>query len=495
MKGHGIKTWMLLAAVAAVVLAGPAWAQEAAKPAEPGTSEAGCERQSLTADGLEEWLAASKKPCDWLSLGADARLREIFSPNLLLDQEDRHFQRYRFRVWSTITPCENLNLNTRLVWEPRHFCQPSRTAETRDGRYIDEWTGNEAIFDKMNIEAKKIGGMPVSVKVGRQDIILGNGWLVLDGTPLDGSRTIFFDAARATVELEEVKTKVDLIYINQHADSDWWIKPFCDKDFHNMEQDEQGAIVYVTNKSLDKTQLDGYFMWKHDERDIGDHPGDIRAGNLAPWQAGTEGDIYLFGGRIAGDLGENWKYRAEFAQEFGRKDKRDLCAWGANTRLEYHFNDKYKNNLRVAYEYLSGDDPSTPGKDEGFDPLWCRWPQFSELLAYTIALEKRPGEWSNLHRVGFGWTTHPTDKLEWCNDYHLLFADEPNAYGRRPIGGHDTFADDCFRGQLFTSLLRYKFNKHIAGHLIAELFCPGDFYADYRDQTAGFFRYELTFTW
>ena len=62
-------------------------------------------------------------------------------------------------------------------------------------------------------------------------MILGQGWLVADGTPApcDGSRTFYFDAARFTVDLAE-KTKLDLIYITQHPNSDWWLKPINDRE-------------------------------------------------------------------------------------------------------------------------------------------------------------------------------------------------------------------------------------------------------------------------
>jgi len=442
-------------------------------------------------DPVEDWIQATKKPVSWLTWGADARLREIFTPNLLLNKEDRHFQRYRFRAWTTVTPVKDLDINARLLWEPRHFCQPSRVAETRDARYIDEWTMNEAIFDNLNVKWSNALGLPLTLIVGRQDIILGNGWLVLDGTPLDGSRTIFFDAARATMKLEEAKTAIDLIYIDQHADSDRWIEPFCDKDFHNIEQDERGVIAYVTNKSLPDTQIDGYFIYKNDRQDLGSQPGDVGTGELAPWQVGTTGDIYALGARAAGNMGENWKYRAEFAQEFGHKNGQSLCAFGFNSQLEYWLNDPWKNNFRVGYEYLSGDDPETESTNEQFDPLWGRWPQFSELLAYTVALENRPGETTNLHRLGVGWTTTPCKKLELCTDYHLLFADEKAAYGSRAY----FTGESCFRGQLVTALLKYTFNKHVAGHLLGEFFFPGNFYSNANNEVAAFLRYELTLTW
>ena len=488
MRRH-LVVWGIVAAVLAV-WSGAAWGQASSQPASRPAEQATTQSASVApgaeapSDPVEEFFKKTKHPVSWFTWGADVRLREVFTPNLLLDQEDRHFQRYRERVWATVSPCADLDINTRLVYEPRHFCQPSREAFTRDAAYIDEWTMDEAIFDQMNVEWRNICGLPLKAKVGRQDIILGNGWLVLDGTPLDGSRTIFFDAVRGTLDLKNCQTSVDVIYIDQHADSDWWIKPFCDKDFHNIEQDEKGAILYVTNTSLPKTQIDGYFIYKHDEAVL-NAPADY----VAPWQAGDNADIYAFGARAAGDIGDHWKYRAEYAAEFGNKNGQALCAQGFNSLLSYFLKDKCNNNFRVGYEYLSGDKPGTESTNEQFDPLWGRWPQFSELLVYTVALENRPGETTNLHRVQLGWSCNPCKNLEWLNDYHLLFRDQ-KSYTGRPY-----FDQDCFRGQLFTSVLKYKFNEHVSTHLWGEFFFPGNFYSESRNETAAFLRYEVVFTW
>jgi hypothetical protein len=485
-----------------MLLAGSAMGED--QPIEPAPTDQPNSAPAMTAvdqeapaesevgGGILNRVEEAKQPAPWLKFNGDIRLREIFAPNLVLDQEDRHFQRFRFRLGATVTPVENIDINARAVWEPRHYCEPDRRAQVREGEYIDEWTLNEVIIDKLNVHWKNIGGLPLAIKAGRQDLIFGNGWLVLDGTPLDGSRTIFFDAVRATLELKDIDTTVDLVYIDQHADSDRWFEPFGDEDFHNIEQDEKGAILYVTNKSIENTQIDGYFIYKKDQPDIGTEPGDVRAGHLAPWQTGTHGEIYTYGARVLGNVGENWKYRGEFAQQFGHKSGAALCAWGVNTRLEYHFNDEHKNSLHAGYEFLSGDDPDTDGKNEQFDPLWGRWPQWSELLAYGVALENRPGEFTNLHRLNMGWNCVPMEKLTFRADYNLLFTDEKAAYGTR---GATFNPDSCFRGQLWTAVLGYKFNEHINGHLVGELFCPGDWYGDDRNDAAALLRYELTFAW
>jgi len=452
----------------------------------------------VTGQSISDILDAAKKPTPWLELMGDIRLREIFAPNLLLNQEDRHFQRYRFRLGAKVTPIEEIDINTRLVYEPRHFCQPSRELFVEGAGVIDEWTLSEAIIDRLNVTWREFMGLPVTLTVGRQDLIFGNGWLVLDGTPLDGSRTIFFDAIRGTIDMADIDSTLDLVFICNSADSDR-LSPACDKNFHNHEQDELGAIAYFTNKSLPKTQLDGYFIYKRDDRVV-----NALSGSVAPWQQGNTGEIYTVGGRVAGDIDEHWKYRAEFATQWGRKerpvkthrtDNRDLCAFGFNSRLSYFVRDDWNNNFRISYEYLSGDegDYRYDSKTTQFDPLWGRWPQFSELYVYPVALDARPGEVTNMHRLGLGWSCNPTDKLEFCADWHILFADE-NV--NNLSAGTTYFGEGCLRGNLVTGLMRYKFNKHMYGHLLAELFFPGDFYHQKtRDEVAGFFRYELTFAW
>jgi len=468
---------LLLAALANMALA-----QAAQPPAAPAQGE----KQSLTATPAEEpelfseeWFADSRKPVDWLTWGADLRLRdEYFNNAITLNKEvpahEWHFQRYRPRIWSTITPVQDLDFNSRLTWEFRNWCLPKgiRGTSLEDRRSM-EW--DEALFDTLNVKWSNMLDRPATLTVGRQDIILDDGWLVLEGTPLDGSRTIFFDAARLNYNFEQAKTVVDLIYIEQSANTDQWIEPFNDQERLVVEQDQRGAILHVANKSLEKTELDGYFIFQK---------------NLAEnYVGGVESNIYAFGGRIAGAMDDHWKYRAELAQELGHKNYEDLCALGFNSRLSYFVNDKLNNNFRLAYEFLSGDDPDTDTIEE-FDPLWGRWPQWSDLIVYTYAPETRIAYVTNLHRLGAGWSFNPTKKLEMCTDYHLLFADENTRAGQ---AGYTNSGD--FRGQLVTAQLRYTINPHIKGHLTGDLFCPGNYYDATKNDTAVYLRYELVFTW
>ncbi len=251
------------------------------------------------------------------------------------------------------------------------------------------------------------------------------------------------------------------------------------KDQYLTEQDERGAVFYLTNKAIKDTQIDGYFIYKHDDRVLAN---------------GDQGDVYAVGSRIAHDFDAHWTARAEGVYEFGERQSTvnpstgDLQAWGFNSRVAYKFNDELKNQLRITYEYLSGDNPGTE-TNEAFDSLWGRWPQYSELYIYTLAGETRLADDTNLQRVAFGWQSNPTQKVELCADYHLMFANENTYAGRTGFSSSGNF-----RGQLITSVLRYKFNRFASTALIGEYFIPGDYYSESRQDNAVFLRAELVLT-
>jgi len=458
----------------------PAAAEGEKKPAETVTTNTGPEGQRCSA--FESFIQESKKPLPWLTWGADLRLREVYVGNGITLNEDAanhelHFQRYRGRWWFTATPVKDVAINSRIMWEGRHWNKPDAFPEWGNG-----WRG-DVMFDTLNLELKKIGGSPVSLKVGRQDIILGDGWLVLDGTPLDGSRTLYFDAARMTVDLDAAKTKVDLIYIDMDADpDDAWIGLIKDRGANAMgavtDQDERGVILYVTNNSIEKTQIEGYFMMKEEQM-------------LRFLPNGRQGELYTFGGALSGTPGDHWKYRVEGAHQFGHEMGRNVRAFAYNSSLSYLVKDKINSQVRGMYEFVSGDDPSTQGTDESFDMLWGRWPRWSELYIYTYNGETgRIAENNNLHRLGFGYTCDPAKDLQFCAHYHLLWAHQNTFAGRAGFSDSGNF-----RGQLLTLLTKYKFNDHVSTHVITEFVFPGNYQDDTRNDPACFLRGELVFTW
>jgi len=429
-------------------------------------------------------------PTPWLQMGLDFRFRTVYAENIdTLDETSENnrfdYQRYRSR-WSTKWILgEDVDFNTRLTWEFRTWDDPPRKPQDVD---LDE-----ALFDHFNVVWRNMFGMPLTGTVGRQDVILGVGWLVLDGTPLDGSRTIHMDAARFTFDWEGSQTKLDLIYVDNGAESDRWLQPISDENRALTEQDERGAIFYLTNKSIEKTQLEGFVMYKND------NPLDAVVDNMPPhWTRKAE--IFTFGGAVSGTPAEHWKYRVEGAIQTGEKseitntyaagDMQDLEAYGALANLEYLFKDELQNSVHIGGEYASGDDPDT-SDNEQFDLLWAEWPRWSELYIYTYTEETAIADSSNLIRVNVGHKFKPNKQWEIKTDYHALWADQTGEAWR---GRLDFSGDDDFRGHLITCWAKYNFSKHVKGHLLGEYFFPGDYYESTNDDEAVFLRFNLEYT-
>jgi hypothetical protein len=439
---------------------------------------------------------SSASPFNW---GADLRLRQIFIGNVGLDDSspiaDRSFERLRLRLWGNYKPNDQFGLNTRLIWEGRHYVQPDDNTYPLPG--FEDWYSGGILFDQLNIDLKPIATLPLSFKIGRQDIIFGNGWLILDGTPLDGSRTIYFDAARATYQIDSLDTTVDLIYIDQNADTGRFPQPLNGDVEDQAEQYETGAILYLRNKSLlQDGQVDGYFIYKHNRANLTDYlPGldTLRINNGAPFPSPSDtGDIYGLGARVDTKLSDTWSLRAETIYEWGTRNDADLSAFGFNGRLSYLIGGPLAHSLHFDYEYLSGDDPDNK-TNQAFDPLWARWPQWSELMVYQWPLDSRVGEATNFQRLNIGWGAKPHATTSVTLDYHAIWANENST--RTPAQLANITEDGKFRGHLFTGWIKTKLNKHLSGHLVAEYLLPGDYYAKNRRDNSYFVRAEINLTW
>jgi hypothetical protein len=451
-----------------VLLFAVGWSQRAAaddsRPAAPVTATGPV--VSVTPD-----LAGRiKHPFNWLEWGFDLRLREEYVHNAAtlqsgLPLSTSDYLRIRPRIWTFITPVTNLTLATRLISEPRYYFEPAA---------LKGWQNAEGLFDQMYVRLDRVFNQPLTATVGRQDYIFGNKWLIWDGTPTDGSRTEFFDAGRFTFNWKDQHTTLDAIGFSINSESDAWLPVINNQHRPLSEQDENGLVLYLANTSLARTRLETYFILR-DETKV-----------LVNGDSGTQ---YIFGGRVAGQFAQQWEYRAEFAPQLGTKNGQSLQAFGFNSQIAFNAGTSWKHQFRTGYEYLSGDDPNT-ATDEGWDPVWGRRAQWSELLVTTFGVENkaRQGYWSNLQRVFAGWSAQPDSRVELIANYMPLFANT------NPQAGHPGYSDNGkFRGQLAQGIVRFTFNPHLSGHLWGELFWPGDYYSPDRRDMATFLRAEIMY--
>ena len=173
-----------------------------------------------------------------------------------------------------------------------------------------------------------------------------------------------------------------------------------------------------------------------------------------------------------------------------------------NTKLSYLFKDRFNNQLGLAFEFLSGDNPNTKS-DEMFDVLWGRWPRWSEVYnIYGNVQESRVGQMANLYRIGPTWSITPVKDLDFSVSDFVLYADQTvptrdmdstlNPALGIPASKGPFSTTGTYRGDYVQAVLKYKFNKHLSGHLWAETLFPGGYYLDRGMQS--FLRAEMMFS-
>lgn len=440
-------------------------------------------------------LAQVKQPVPWLLLGGDIRMRnEYYNTAVTLAEaplREQDLFRFRARISAAITAAPNVTLNARLAAEARYWMRPAFVGAFKGQTGFEQ---RFAQFDNLALKWTRLFDLPATLTLGRQDIMLGDPldwWLVMDGTPAEGSWTTYFDAARLTVEAKSIHTTFDAIALVQFTQPDEWLPTLGRSTSYPVtDQKETGVILYASNKSLPNTQVDGYFMSKHDDQQYATVAGVTRL-------CGDNADIHTLGSKITGTPVPHLRYSLEGAYQFGHKQdrvsgviaSRDLRAFGGKGRLTYLFKDAWNNQVSLNGEYLSGDDPTTAGKDEMFDVLWGRWPMWSELYIYSVICETggRIAQMNNLSRIGASWNFAPVKGTTVNVAYNALFAPEavptratvPALFSNR---GH-------FRGNQMQVWVKRQFNKHLSGHVWAECVSQGDFYT--HREVLTFFRGEL----
>jgi hypothetical protein len=339
-------------------------------------------------------------------------------------------------------PLKNLEVLGKLTNEFRVFLAPKTTA----------FNANEVFFDNLYVKWTTTGRRPVTITAGRQDINLGEGFVVADGTPGDGSRSYYFNALRVDAGLAKGHTVTAFAHATEATDK--YLPVINTVPRPLAEQPERGLAVYYAG-TFRRTKVDAYAVHKTTE-----------ATTLLPAATRTE----TFGARLVTPLAKPLAVTAEAAYQSGRNGDAGRSATGAIAHFDYDLAGTLPllEAFTLGGILLSGDDPAT-ARWEGWDPVFSRWPKWSESYIYTYTGESRPAYWSNLSslyaQLAFDFGPR--------SDGHIMVM---------PMGaGHVTPGDfpggtGLTRGTLVRGRLNYKISRFMTGRVIWEHFTPGSFY-------------------
>ncbi len=402
--------------------------------------------------------------------GLYLRLRQEYIKNALNfsdDVGDDNYFRIKTGIWGRWNFSEDVNLFVKLMTEPKIAIDTEGVLLSK-GR--DIWD-DEIYVDNLYLDIKNFFGMPVDLRLGRQDFLMthGEGFVIMDGTPYDGSRSFYFNAAKATVKFGE-KNSLDVIYAKNPSEDEYM--PVVNwQDRQIVRSDEEAFIVYGRFKAGEKVSLEPYYIRKFEDE------------STAP--VTRKLTLNTVGNRAVFDS-DPWRLRGELAYQFGEyKDKSDREGWGGYVFLTRFFKEaKCSPSMEVGYAYLSGESDPSAGDDSGWNPVFSKWPWVSELYLFGYAIERgEPAYWTNLQLWRAKFDMKMTEKTGLSLAYNYLMANEAQA------GAFFGTGDE--RGHLGHIILTHKFNKNIDGHLHFEYFKPGDFYAAGNRDDAIFFRWQL----
>ena len=356
------------------------------------------------------------------------------------------FTRYRTNLSLNWNPRPNLELSMKLTNEFRYYFIPS----DRD------FNLHEIFIDNLLLKWKKPFNLPLDLSLGRQNMMLGEGFVVMDGHPLDGSRSIYFNAVRADFNFNE-NNKLIFFYTYQPR-KDTWLPIINDQEQPLIEQPEEGIGLYYQQTSK-QTGYDIYIIRKN-----------MYSIKSLPFDS----TINTFGGKIKIPIFNTFSLTAEGAFQSGSYGDYGRNAFGGHYHMDYMSSFNFPGPTLITFGgiYLSGDEPST-SKIEGWDPVFSRWPKWSEAYIYTLIPEYKGkvAYWSNLASLYAELKFNVFPKINLDVTYHHLTAPKL-ARDTIPFPG-GTGKD---RGELIITRVNIRLSKKISGHIHLENFYPGNYY-------------------
>jgi len=339
-------------------------------------------------------------------------------------------------------PAKNLEILGKVTNEFRVYLAPKDRA----------FNGHEIFFDNLYVKWTIPGRLPFTITAGRQDINLGEGFVIADGTPGDGSRSYYFNALRVDADLH--KNHKLIFFLHAQEAKDTYLPVVNARPQALAEQPEKALALYYAG-SFGKTKVDAYAVRKRTE-----------ATEL--WPITTR--IDTFGARAQVPVLKPLVLTAEGAVQSGTYGTAGRSAFGGL----FHFDYDLKGVLPLLKTavfggiFLSGDRPGTE-KMEGWDPIFSRWPKWSEGYIYTLTRENRQAYWSNLTSLYGSLALDFGSRADGVLTFYRLGADEvqpgefPGGIGLR-------------RGTLLKGRLNYKISKFLTGRVLWEHFIPESFY-------------------
>lgn len=393
------------------------------------------------------WEYAEGKKC---AFGADMRLRlthwdrDLLTPGLdfgATQGNEIEYLRVRTRVWGCFDINEDtqlmLRLGNRIHEVSSSLADPNNVY---DGSETSNWAfPDEVYIDNLYLDMKNVMDSDWSLRLGRQDVMLGNGMVVLEGTPYDQGRSIYFDGAVATYKTECDTVKLLALY-NEYKDR----AVFVNDQERRLRRGDIGVLgAYWTHRINDSMNTDLYYIFADITDDATDLGESGETGAAQRMHGPDENvNLHIVGARLFGNPSAAMSYSLEAAQQMGRAEMADNDAHlegqmlDARVTMKASEGTKMSPSLLLQYTYFSGDNPDTADDIEGWHPAFAEYPIFREELTAIY----NNGNWTNLNQARALLTLKVRDAesfpMTLSTGYAYLTAEKADGTGEGKELGH-----------------------------------------------------------
>lgn len=444
----------------------------------------------VLADGLAE---APRVRAD---AGGDFRLRQEImhnvpglpgAPGAMMPRAYREAQnhiRYRVRAWGRLD-ADDFTLYARVADEVReHVVENGVKRKRRTYNFPDE-----LVLDNLYLAGRGLFDGFVDFSIGRQDLfdgrhsVLGLDRIMLDGAPYVGSRSCYADMAHFTFHVSDSST-LDAFALYDNGRNVFRygtrlsrrrpmnaINPLDDQDM-----DEWGGGLVWNDKLLDGAlPYQFYTVHKHNESYTSSLGRRVK-----------DKQITAVGVHLMPQVNDSLSFDFDVAKQFGTcNGGMQAGGWMAYAAADLHKAaepETFRPYARLSAYALSGDrrPRGENDNDTSWDPMWARTPCDSELMQYGTLYGL--GYWSNMFYAKLTLGT------EFGRRHGVYAYSGPMwAVAQDRFGHADGSGGSMFKGVL--SAVRYDFpivlapkgavgvkRLQVFGHVVAELFNPGDYY-------------------
>ena len=340
---------------------------------------------------------------------------------------------------------------------------------------LDKWeadnTSDKVFVDNAYIDVNKFFGLPVSLRLGRQNLMYGTGFVLFDGQSQMASTSLYFDGVKLTWKITD-RSKLDLFYVKDQEN---------ERGNNNNDDITLSGAYFTGHCPVIGGQQELYVLNRDDQ-------GFVSAAG------GTGKNIWMYGIRLSNKFDCGVDYSAEFAYQNGYYDKgnnihQDAAGYKLETGYAVPVSDTFKPRVFIGYTYLSGDE-SDSTDNEAWDVFYGGWPQFGDLLAW-VYVNLGPGNPTTGRPLQYNRMSSTLGEAAYTNlcmpsiginaKYGKLSG--KISYTKLTFDETTGSQDDDF-GDYYQIQARYQYSKHLSFAGYAAMIDPGDAFNSFHANSA-----------